>query len=600
MKKTLVALATSAMIWRWALPAGAADALDRATPWARHVIDNSSQGADGVKIADVNGDGLMDLTTGWEQGGKARVYLNPGPAAAKDPWPAVTAGPVGDVEDAVFVDLDGDGAVDVVSCAEGATKGVFVHWAPTDPADYLDPSEWQTDMLPASAGLRWMFAEPMQVDGRYGVDIVAGGKDAGAKVGWFEAPMNPRDLAAWSFHAMSGVGWTMSLILRDMDSDGDVDVVVTDRYNNVGLQGARWLENPGTGSPLQSSPWPNHFVGAQGEQAMLSAMVDLDRDGLLDLIVPSIAATGNKLSFFRRVDPVANVWEKFPIQVPSGVGTVKAANSADMDGDGDPDIVLSFAHANGDLSGVVWIAYQNGPTDPVWVDYEISGPEGIKYDVIQLLDLDADGDLDVITTEEQEGGPGLGVIWYENPPHSVTSPPGLYRPGWNLTSVPVQPSNPEAGAVFQGLGQPVDYNLYRYDSGVGYFVYPSSFTDVSRGRAYWLYLSTVDPGATVSVSGEAASGSVTLALSQGWNLIGHPLATAQHLSDCVVARGAASQPFDQAAVARWVSGTLYYWDPDGGYQMLNTAGYGSDSYLRPWYGYWVYCFEPDLSLVIPG
>ena len=30
-------------------------------------------------------------------------------------------------------------------------------------------------------------------------------------------------------------------------------------------------------------------------------------------------------------------------------------------------------------------------------------------------DLDDDGDLDILSTEESEGGTGLGVVWYENP-----------------------------------------------------------------------------------------------------------------------------------------------------------------------------------------
>ncbi len=33
-------------------------------PWALHVIDDTSRGANGAKLADVNGDGLMDITTG--------------------------------------------------------------------------------------------------------------------------------------------------------------------------------------------------------------------------------------------------------------------------------------------------------------------------------------------------------------------------------------------------------------------------------------------------------------------------------------------------------------------------------------------------------
>ena len=61
-------------------------------PWARHTIDNSSQGADGVRLADVNGDGPEDITSGWEEGGKIRVYLNPGAARAAQPWPVVNVG----------------------------------------------------------------------------------------------------------------------------------------------------------------------------------------------------------------------------------------------------------------------------------------------------------------------------------------------------------------------------------------------------------------------------------------------------------------------------------------------------------------------------
>ena len=54
------------------------------------------------------------------------------------------------------------------------------------------------------------------------------------------------------------------------------------------------------------------------------------------------------------------------------------------------------------------------------------------------------------------------------------------------------------------------------------------------------------------------------------------------------------------ATARWLSGSFYYWEPEGGYRVVNAAGYGSDSWLRPWYGYWVYSYEPSLGLVVPG
>ena len=80
-----------------------------AAPWKMHIIDNTSRGADGVRLADVNGDGRPDIVTGWEEGGVIRVYHHPGKAKVKQPWPRVQVGKVKSPEDAVFADLDGDG-----------------------------------------------------------------------------------------------------------------------------------------------------------------------------------------------------------------------------------------------------------------------------------------------------------------------------------------------------------------------------------------------------------------------------------------------------------------------------------------------------------
>src|SRR3954454_17978055 len=96
-------------------------------PWQRHAIETGMKGADGARLLDVNGDGQLDLVVGWEQSGVVAAYLNPGPAAATKPWPTVHFPGIKNVEDAVFVDLDGDGHVDVVSSCEGSTQTVYVH-----------------------------------------------------------------------------------------------------------------------------------------------------------------------------------------------------------------------------------------------------------------------------------------------------------------------------------------------------------------------------------------------------------------------------------------------------------------------------------------
>ncbi len=154
--------------------------------WARHTIDNSSRGADGVRLRDVNGDGLPDIATGWEEGGVIRVYLHPGYANAKQPWPAVTVGAVKSPEDAVLVDLDSDGAFDVVSSCEGRVRTMFFHWAPGRPQRFLDPAAWTTQPITVTKEQQsWMFALPMDVDNRHGVDLIVGSKGTGAEsAGW--------------------------------------------------------------------------------------------------------------------------------------------------------------------------------------------------------------------------------------------------------------------------------------------------------------------------------------------------------------------------------------------------------------------------------
>lgn len=376
-------------------------------PWTRHVIDDSSRGADGARLADINGDGLPDIATGWEEGGITRAYLNPGPTRSGGKWPAVTVGNTPSAEDAVFVDLDQDGAVDVVSCCEGQMRTVYVHWAPKDESQRMSPAAWRQEPIPATQGLmQWMFACPMQIDGKNGGDLVVGGKGQDARIGWLQSPANPRDLAAWKWHPISDVGWLMSIIPSDMDSDGDVDILLTDRRRE--RRGCRWLENPGPGD-AQSGQWRNHFVGGRDAEVMFMTLAGLDEDGLQDALV---AAKKAQVLYFRRLDTSGKRWAEIRIPYPEGMGTAKSVAVGDLDSDGRPDLVVSCENADPPKSGVRWLSYEKSPLEPDWRSHEISGPAGIKFDLVQLLDFDGDDDLDVLTCEEAHN---LGLIWYENP-----------------------------------------------------------------------------------------------------------------------------------------------------------------------------------------
>ena len=383
-------------------------------PWPQHTIDSSSRGADGVRMLDVNGDGLLDIATGWEEGGVIRAYLHPGAKDVRKLWPAVTVGQVKSAEDAVFVDLDGDGAVDVVSCCEGRTRSIYFHWAPAANDRFRDATAWRTEAVPAAENQQlWMFALPLDVDGRNGIDLIVGSKGDDGSIGWLESPENPRSVADWKYHRLRDAGWIMSLEAEDLDGDGDLDVLASDRKGS--RRGILWLENPGIEAARKQASWTEHTVGATDREVMF---LDVARStsGAGPQILAAVKPAG--VLWFSRHEKRTSLsdFELInQIELPADpIGTGKSVRLADIDLDGKLDLVFSCEQAIGRKEGVVWLR-GNGEQKPAAKDWQrrsISGSTGVKFDLLQLVDLDADGDLDVITCEERTN---LGVIWYENP-----------------------------------------------------------------------------------------------------------------------------------------------------------------------------------------
>jgi len=384
-------------------------------PWQRHTIDDFSTGADGVRLADVNEDGLMDIATGWEEGGFTKVYQHPGHEQVRSSWPSVIVGRTPAVEDAVFADVDLDGNIDVVSSTEGKNRKLYVHWAPADRDDYLDSAVWKTESIPTADGLmQWMFAMPAQIDGKDGVDLVVGAKGKDAKVGWLQSPANSRDVSSWLWHPISDATWIMSIIMHDMDHDGDQDIVISDRKpgstNNV-----RWLENPGS-DLLNVTYWNNHFIGAQDKEVMFMDIADIDKDGLQDVIVCERA--DQTILIWKNLSRTGDYWQETIIPIPECTGLAKAVKVGDLDQDGIQDIVLSTNTMGDDeKEGIIYLSFTREDDFSAYSWHELCGREGYKFDRLELLDLDGDGDLDVLTCEENYGpdSEGLGVIWYENP-----------------------------------------------------------------------------------------------------------------------------------------------------------------------------------------
>ena len=247
------------------------------------------------------------------------------------------------------------------------------------------------------------------MDGKNGIDLVVGSKNPTGTLGWLEAPENPRIISAWKYHEISPAGWIMSIELLDMDHDGLEDILVSDRYGD--RRGVRWLKHPGYGKGL-TDLWENHFIGVQDGEPMFLTLAEIPEwipDGVPGIVVPDLV---KGWEFFYRNE---GRWVNKSMAYPAFSGTRgKSVAVADVNQNGTWDLVASYEGAL-DRSGVLFI---DGFLEKTHSFTEISGKAGVKYDFTVLIDMDGDGDLDVLTSEEtgEEGSKeGLGIIWYENP-----------------------------------------------------------------------------------------------------------------------------------------------------------------------------------------
>lgn len=192
----------------------------------------------------------------------------------------------------------------------------------------------------------------------------------------------------------------------DIDGDGDMDVLgAAGRYSPPYFFSGRidWWENTdGSGTN-----WTRYTVDDNFVSAPSVCGADVDGDGDMDVLG---AARGdvNDIAWWENIDGSGNIWTEHT--VPGSIRDCSSVYAADLDGDGDVDILSTDASYN----DVIWIENVDG-SGTEWIEHFVDGSFNNATDVF-AADMDGDDDLDVLGAAFN----GDNIYWWENADGSGT------------------------------------------------------------------------------------------------------------------------------------------------------------------------------------
>jgi hypothetical protein len=276
---------------------------------------------------DVDGDGWTDtISAAWHNRSLFWVR-NPG-KTGNNRFEVIPIDTPGNMETAILVDINGDRKQDVLPNISNE-----VAWYDYQP-DSTSPHgvRWTKHSLPTVASGHGIGAGDVNGDGRN--DII------GPK-GWLEQPFQS-DIS-WIWHPEFDLDTaSIPILIYDVDGDGDADLI----YGNAHNYGLYWMEQsmPAGGERA----WTRHEIDREWSQVHFLLLADLDNDKQLELV------TGKRYRAHNGHDPGEQdplcvyyyhfqrdnkTWLRHTIHSGGKVGFGINTVAADLDGDGDLDIV---------------------------------------------------------------------------------------------------------------------------------------------------------------------------------------------------------------------------------------------------------------------
>lgn len=282
-------------------------------------------------------------------------------------------------------DIDGDGDVDILSASADDNK---IAWYKNidGQGTYGEQLLISTEALSATS----VFA--FDIDGDSDIDVVSG-SFYDNKIAWYENLDGQGTFGNQQIISITAAG-ANHIVIADIDGDGDGDVLASLNYRISWYENIDGLGNFG----------PEVIINETVELARSVFAADIDGDGDLDVL--SGAAGGNQLSWYENLNSLGTFGS--PQTITSNTESIYSVYAADIDGDGDVDVV-SGAFDHGKIS---WYENLNGQGD--FGSQQIIVPDIVNNHARAVfpIDVDNDGDFDVVSSCFSFSTPT--IVWSEN------------------------------------------------------------------------------------------------------------------------------------------------------------------------------------------